>query len=150
MKKEIKNFESYVADIDIAGDEYNVTFYDFPGCVSGGSTINESIKNAKIALQMHINGMLEDGDCLPEPTDIKDIITRQCTQGGTRQCTQGVENYDHADVRALIEVSIKRVKRKRIDITLNSNLIDRIDSKTNNRSKFIEEASIYYLNKHFK
>jgi len=130
MKKIIKNYETYVADIDVSDDGYNVTYYDFPGCISAGNNINETITNGKIALQMHIDSMIEYDEVIPKPSDIKNII----------------ENEGTDSVRILINVSIKQLKRKRIDITLSENVIEMIDTISENRSKFLEEASLYYIN----
>lgn len=52
--------------------DYGVVFPDFPGCVTAGSTLKEANSMAKEALQFHIDGMLEDGEDLPEPTDSVD------------------------------------------------------------------------------
>lgn len=49
-----------ISDIVKSKSGYNILFYDFPGCVSAGKTLEETIKNVKIALQMHIEGMIED------------------------------------------------------------------------------------------
>lgn len=54
--------------------EYSATFPDFDGCVSGGATINDLIYNAKEALLLHISGMREDGDVVPEPSKISDVL----------------------------------------------------------------------------
>ena len=53
---------------DEDGQDYGVTFPDFPGCVSAGININEALQNAREALIFHIEGMLEDGEGIPEPS----------------------------------------------------------------------------------
>ena len=57
-----KNIETFVANIYKVKSGYNSTFYDFDGCASAGKTLEETINNSKIALQMHIDGMIEDGE----------------------------------------------------------------------------------------
>ena len=49
--------------------EFGVYFPDLPGCVSGGKTIEEAMKSAKEALLLHLYGMDEDGENIPEATD---------------------------------------------------------------------------------
>lgn len=46
---------------------FGVYFPDLPGCVTYGSDIDDARKNAKEALELHIYGMQEDGECIPEP-----------------------------------------------------------------------------------
>lgn len=52
--------------------DYGVSFPDFPGCVSAGKTLAEASRFAEEALALHIEGMLEDGDTLPEPMSIQE------------------------------------------------------------------------------
>jgi predicted RNase H-like HicB family nuclease len=54
--------------------DFGVDFPDFPGCVTAGSTLDEARSMAEEALSFHIEGMLEDGDSLPEPTPIESIL----------------------------------------------------------------------------
>jgi len=46
---------------------FGVDFPDFPGCISAGDAIKEAKRMAEEGLQGHIEGMLEDGDPIPEP-----------------------------------------------------------------------------------
>ena len=48
---------------------YGVVFPDFMGCVSAGETLDEASAMAHEALQLHVEGMVEDGEALPSPTD---------------------------------------------------------------------------------
>ena len=50
------------------GDCYVVTFPDLPGCVTQGRSIEEALMMARDALELHLYGMEEDGDPIPEPT----------------------------------------------------------------------------------
>ncbi len=129
MKKNIKTYESYVASFNIEEGIYGITFYDFPGCVSVGDDMKKAIYNANEALQGHVDCMIERGHKLPSPTDLNDIITEE----------------GKSDLHILVEVKIKTVKR--IDVTISEDLIRQIDEVSHNRSRFIEEASLYYLNK---
>lgn len=54
-------------------EQIGITFPDFDGCVSQASDMEEAYRNAAEILALHIYGMEEDGDVLPEPTNIKDI-----------------------------------------------------------------------------
>lgn len=48
--------------------DYSISWPDFPGCISAGATLEELDAMAHEALQLHIEGMREDGDALPEPS----------------------------------------------------------------------------------
>lgn len=54
-------------------DGISVEFPDLEGCFTCGDTTKEAIKNAKEAMGLHLFGMEEDNEVIPEPTDIKDI-----------------------------------------------------------------------------
>lgn len=54
---------------DTAG--YTVTFPDLPGCITEGDTLEEAFAMAKEALELHVYGMEEDHDPIPEPSRLK-------------------------------------------------------------------------------
>jgi predicted RNase H-like HicB family nuclease len=47
---------------------------DLPGCVAAGATFEETADLMRGAIQMHLAGMREDGDPIPEPTTIAEYI----------------------------------------------------------------------------
>ncbi len=55
------------------GSDYGVSFPDFPGCVASGSTLEEAQAEAAEALAFHILGMIEDGEAVPDPSDVTAI-----------------------------------------------------------------------------
>ena len=50
--------------------ERNLSAYvpDLPGCVSTGKTIEEIQRNIREAIEFHLEGMVADGDPIPEPS----------------------------------------------------------------------------------
>ena len=134
-----KNIERYIADIYKTNGGYNDIFYDFPGCISAGKTLEQTIKNSHAALQMHINAMIEDKEKIPKPSTLEEIIEDRKNKG-----------YDKADLRVLIEAKIRKENKKRIDITLDENLIKIVDDITANRSEFISLAINEYVESHYK
>ena len=50
--------------------DYGVTVPDLPGCFTIGDTIADVLKQAVEAIELHLEGMLLDGDPIPEPKDI--------------------------------------------------------------------------------
>jgi predicted RNase H-like HicB family nuclease len=49
-------------------------FPDFPGCVAGGRSQEEAIERAERALAQTVDGWVEQGRPLPEPTPIERIV----------------------------------------------------------------------------
>jgi predicted RNase H-like HicB family nuclease len=54
-------------------DGISIEFPDLPGCLPCAHTTEEAMKNAKEALELHLYGMEQDGDEIPEPSDIRNI-----------------------------------------------------------------------------
>lgn len=40
-----------------------------PGCISTGKTVEETKKNMRVAMEHHIQGMIEDGLPIPDPRE---------------------------------------------------------------------------------
>jgi predicted RNase H-like HicB family nuclease len=51
-----------------------VSFPDFPGCITAGKTRKEACRMAVEALSLHIEGMLEDGEPIPEPSTLDNLV----------------------------------------------------------------------------
>lgn len=60
---------TYLAVFEPSEDGYGVYFPDLPGCASFGKNRKEAHKMAEEALGLHIYGMEQDGDVLPEPSE---------------------------------------------------------------------------------
>ena len=91
------------------GSDFGVSFPDFPGCVSAGSTLQEAIVSAEEALQGHVDVMVEYGDELPEATT--DLPP---------------EYLDSALTVIAVKVRLPS-PAKRINITIEGGLLERID-----------------------
>jgi predicted RNase H-like HicB family nuclease len=48
--------------------DYGVTVPDLPGCFSSGSTFAAALSMAKEAIELHLEGMLDDGEDIPTPS----------------------------------------------------------------------------------
>lgn len=53
---------------------YCITFPDLPGIVTQGDTIEESLAMVKEALELHLFGMEEDGEEIPEPSNPGQLV----------------------------------------------------------------------------
>src|SRR5512143_2695807 len=61
--------------------DYGVTVPGLPGCFSAGRTIEEAMENAREAIELHLEGMVEDGIEIPEQKSI-DAYTDEIKAGG--------------------------------------------------------------------
>lgn len=69
----MKNKYLYPAIFHFADDGISVEFPDLPGCLTYGNDEEEAFKNAKEALELHMFGLEEDLEDIPEASHIKDI-----------------------------------------------------------------------------
>lgn len=54
--------------------DYGVEFPDFPGCITAGVTLEDARRIAAEAIQFHVEGMIEDGALIPDPSPFDDIM----------------------------------------------------------------------------
>lgn len=52
--------------------DYGVTVPDLPGCFSAGLSVEEALTEAAEAIKLHLHGMEEDGEPIPNPGTIED------------------------------------------------------------------------------
>lgn len=64
---------SYLAVFEPSKDGFGVYFPDLPGCVSFGKTFDDAQCEAVDALGLHLYGMEQDGDAIPEPTQVPTV-----------------------------------------------------------------------------
>ena len=116
--------------------DYGVTVPDLPGCFSAGVTFDAALENSKEAILLHIEGMLEDGDPVPQPRTIEHHRRNAQYAGG---------------VWALVSVDLSAVsgKAKRVNITLPERVLTQIDDyaekQGESRSGFLVTAALEYL-----
>lgn len=94
-----------------ADSDFGVSFPDFPGCITAGSTLDEARAMAEEALAFHVEGMLEDGEAIPEPSSLTDIMADP-------------QNRDGVAVLVALKAEPKTV---RVNITLPDDTLREID-----------------------
>jgi predicted RNase H-like HicB family nuclease len=113
-----------------ADSDYGVSFPDLPGVISAGSTLDEARDMATEALALHIEGLIEDGEAIPEPSSLEDVMAN-------------AENKD--GVAVLIAAPATTAKSVRINVTLPSDVLDQIDRYAERegftRSGFLAQAA---------
>jgi predicted RNase H-like HicB family nuclease len=125
----------YPAILEKTKKGYSVYFPDLPGAVSAGNTYEKTIQNGKECLSLHLHGMMEDNEKLPEPRHISSLI----------------EEIEEGDLIALIEPDILSVlsakqkdKKISIKVPIYTSLVKALDFRAYtlgvNRSFLLEEA----------
>lgn len=59
--------EKYLIVIGKSEHNYGAYSPDVPGCVATGPTVEDTIARMKEALEVHLEGLAEDGEPLPSP-----------------------------------------------------------------------------------
>lgn len=73
---------NYLVVIEKAKGNYSSYSPDVLGCISAGDTIEETRQNMKDALQAHIQGMVEDGEGIPQPKGFQSYQEAQENSAG--------------------------------------------------------------------
>jgi len=110
---------------------YDVSFPDFSQCVSTGATPEEAIAIATRTLDGCISDLRDSGASLPEPTPLEEVAVET---GHGMACV------------TLVPVALPG-RAKRINVSLDENLVAEIDALTSNRSRFLAEAARAELNR---
>ena len=95
-----------------ANSDYGVSFPDFPGCVSAGTTLDEARAGAEEALALHIEGMIEDGEAIPEPTSLDNVMADPENRDGVAILVKALP-LDQRSVR--VNVSLPEDVLRQID-----------------------------------
>ncbi|MFZ1084970.1 MAG: type II toxin-antitoxin system HicB family antitoxin [Terracidiphilus sp.] len=68
--------------------DYGVSFPDFPGCITAGSTLEEARARSAEALAFHVAGMREDGETIPKPSTLDDLRNDPAMKGAVAFLTE--------------------------------------------------------------
>jgi predicted RNase H-like HicB family nuclease len=111
--------------------DFGVSFPDFPGCITAGENIDEAKDMAQEALTLHIQGMLEDGESLPDPSRLEEIMS----------------DPDYVNAVAYLVVSVPDAKPRtiRVNVTVPEMTLKQIDAAAKkrgmSRSSFLVQAA---------
>lgn len=125
--------ENVYALVHEGNRSFGISFPDFPGCISGGDTIDEAIRRGREALAFHIEGMVEDGDELPAPRSLT-------------QLRKDPEFQEAADDAVIVSVPIDLPgKAVRVNISMDERLLESVDraaaASGQSRSAFLAAAA---------
>jgi predicted RNase H-like HicB family nuclease len=60
----------YAMVIEKGDNNYSAYLTDLPGCVTTGDTVEELKRNMQEAIELHLEGLREDGLPIPEPSEV--------------------------------------------------------------------------------
>jgi predicted RNase H-like HicB family nuclease len=113
-----------------ASSDYGVSFPDFPGVVTAGKDLDDARVMAEEALTLHIDGLLEDGEAVPEASSLEEVMSDP-------------ENKD--GVAILVAVKTDAAKCVRVNVTLPEDVLAQIDKFAKerglSRSGFLAQAA---------
>ena len=64
----------YAIVVEKAQSNYAAYVPDLPGCVATGQTVEETEHRLREAIEIHVQGMRDDGLFVPEPSSIVDYV----------------------------------------------------------------------------
>ena len=106
--------------------DFGVDFPDFPGCVTAGETLEQARRMAAEALELHVAGLSEDREPIPEPSTLDSVMSDPANRDA---------------VAFLVDVPTKPARSVRINVMLPEDLVAAIDRVASNRSRFLTEAA---------
>jgi predicted RNase H-like HicB family nuclease len=116
--------------------DYGVTVPDLPGCFSAGTTMDEALAMAQEAIELHLEGLIEEGQSVPKPASIE----------------RHQKNPDYRDgTWAMIKIdpSSLRIHAKRVNVTIPERVLDAVDRaaalENDTRSGLLTRAATTYL-----
>jgi predicted RNase H-like HicB family nuclease len=113
-----------------ADSDFGVSFPDFPGVVTAGTDLDDARRLAEEALAFHVEGLVEDGEAVPEPSSLDAVMADPDNRNGVA-----------------ILVSLKGESRKsvRTNVTLSEDVLNAIDAYAESqgltRSGFLARAA---------
>jgi len=116
--------------------DYGVTVPDLPGCFSAGSTLDEAIVMAKEAIELHLEGLIEEGQAIPRAGTIEQHRRNRKYAGG---------------IWAIVSVDISKLplKAKRVNITMPERVLQAVDRQAKRegetRSGLLVRAATAYM-----
>ena len=113
-----------------ADSDYGVSFPDFPGVATAGTSLDDARRMAEEALCLHIEGLAEDGEAIPEPSTLESVMADPANLDG---------------VAILVAVKTDAPKTVRVNVTLPEDVLEQIDRYAADhgftRSGFLTQAA---------
>lgn len=112
------------------GSDFGVSFPDFPGAITAGTDLDDARRMAEEVLAFHIEGLVEDGEAIPEPSSLESIMADPANRDG---------------VAILVAVKAQARRAVRVNVTLPEDVLQKIDAYVEahgfTRSGFLVQAA---------
>jgi predicted RNase H-like HicB family nuclease len=95
------------------GSDYGVEFPDLPGCVTAGRTLDEARRAAQEALELHLEGMREEGLEVPPPSSLEGVLAGEIDTRGA--------------VPFLVGAPVSGPRVVRVNVTFKPSVLERLD-----------------------
>ena len=114
-----------------AGDAkhaFGVVVPDLPGCFSAGDTFEEALVNAREAIELHVEGLLDAGEQVPAPSPVDKLVADPALKGF---------------VWAFIDVPAEALDdtMERVNVTIPRRVLDALAMQIANSSRVIPSPS---------
>jgi predicted RNase H-like HicB family nuclease len=113
-----------------ADSHFGVSFPDFPGVITAGTSLDDARAMAEEALTFHIEGLAEDTEAIPEPSALEEVMSDPGNRSG---------------VAILVSVKTDQPKAVRVNVTLPGDVLEQIDKFAEahgfTRSGFLTQAA---------
>ncbi len=117
-----------------AGSDFGVSFPDFPGVATAGKSLDDARVMAEEALAFHIEGLVADGEAIPEPSGLEEVMDDPGNRDG---------------VAILVAAKTEARKSVRVNVTLPEDMLEQIDrfaaAHGFTRSGFIAQATKKFM-----
>ena len=118
-----------------AESDFGVSFPDFPGAITAAASLDEARAMAEEVLAFHVEGLIQDGESIPEPSTLETVMADP-------------ENRD--GVAILVSLTTAAKKAVRVNVTLPEDVLEQIDrfadSHGYTRSGFLVQAAKRAMN----
>ena len=117
---------------DEASGSFGVSFPDYPGCISGGDDFAQALERGRSTLAFHLQGMAEDGDEIPRPTEAKAALKA------------AADEIEEGALPSLLEIDFPG-RAVRVNISMEEGLLSQVDRAAaaggQSRSAFLADAA---------
>ena len=113
---------------------YGISFPDFPGCVSGGMTLEQALRRGRETLATHVAFLIDEGLALPAVRDLDTV----------RADPDLAKDFADAKLMTAVELDLPG-KSVRVNVSFDEKLLARIDraaeAEGESRSRYLAEAA---------
>jgi predicted RNase H-like HicB family nuclease len=65
----------YAVVIEKGPSSFGAYVPDLPGCIAAGETRTEALRLIQEAIEFHLQGLREQGECIPSPSSTVEIVS---------------------------------------------------------------------------